>query len=171
MKSSKHFLYEIAHGAISLWQKRKLLLLALFFFSFIYPVFSQNDGKISVSGIVKDSSGAGMPNVTVTERGAKNATTTSVDGSFTINVAGTKSVLVFSSVGYEPQELKVGDQTNITISLLAANKDLSEVVVIGYGSRKKESLTGAISTVTSKDLDRVHGGSTVSSGLAGKFRF
>lgn len=168
MKSSKHFLYEIAYGAISLWQKRKLLLLALFFFSFIYPVFSQHDGKISVSGIVKDSSGAGMPNVTVTERGGKNATTTSGDGAFTINVAGTKSVLIFSSVGYEPQELKVGDQTNITISLLAANKDLSEVVVIGYGSRKKESLTGAISTVTSKDLDRVHGGSTVSSGLAGK---
>ena len=168
MKSSKHFLYEIAYGAISLWQKRKLLLLALFFFSFIHPVFSQDAGKITVSGIVKDSSGVGMSGVTVTERGTKNAITTSVDGAFTLSVAGTKSVLVFTSVGYEPQELKVGDETNITISLLAANKDLSEVVVIGYGSRKKESLTGAISTVTSKDLDRVHGGATVSSGLAGK---
>jgi hypothetical protein len=48
------------------------------------------------------------------------------------------------------------------------DKALEEVVVVGYGTQKKESLTGAIATVTSKDLERVHGGSTVSSGLAGK---
>ena len=168
MKSSKHFLDEIAYGAISLWQKRKLLLLALFLFSFSQYGFSQDTGKIPISGTVKDSSGAGMSNVTVTEKGTTNATTTSAEGAFSITVSGSKSTLVFTSVGHAPQELRVGNQTTISVSLEAANKDLSEVVVIGYGSRKKESLTGAISTITAKDFDRVHGGSTVSTGLAGK---
>jgi len=168
MKSSKHFLYEIAYGAICLWQKRKLLLLALFLFSFLQHGLSQSTGKINVNGVVTDSSGAGMADVTVAEKGKKNAVTTTADGAFSITVTGTKSVLVFTSVGSERKEIQVGEQSNISISLQPENKDLSEVVVIGYGSRKKESLTGAISTVTSKDLDRVHGGSTVSSGLAGK---
>ena len=109
-----------------------------------------------------------MANVTVSEKGKRNATSTAADGTFTINVANTGAVLVFSFVGFTSQELRVGEQTNVSVTLQSSRTDLSEVVVIGYGSRRKESLTGAISTVTSKDLDRVHGGSTVSSGLAGK---
>ena len=167
MKSSKHLLYDFGF-IVSLWQKRKLLLLALSLFSFLYPGFSQTPAGISVSGVVKDSSGTGIPNVTVAEKGKKNATSTSGDGAFTLTVAGPKSVLVFSSVGFTQQQVDIGGQTNISITLQSTKTDLSEVVVIGYGSRRKESLTGAISTVTSKDLDRVHGGSTVSSGLAGK---
>src|SRR5687768_4669868 len=161
MKSSKHFLYEIAYGAISLWRKRKLLLLASFLFSFLHPGFSQTE-KINVTGTVKDSSGAGMANVTVSERGTNNATSTNVNGDFAITVAGARSVLVFTSVGFATREVQVGNQSSIGISMQSENKDLGEVVVIGYGTRKKESLTGAISTVTAKDLDRVHGGSTVS---------
>jgi len=167
MKSSKHFCSDISHAAISLWHKR-ILLLALVLFSFFHPVFSQNNDRISVTGTVRDSSGAGLANVTVIERGTKNATSTTADGVFSINVANTKSVLIFSSVGYAQQDVRVGNQTNIIVNLQAAQQDLGEVVVVGYGTRKKESLTGAISTVTSKDLGRVHGGSTVSSGLAGK---
>ncbi|HKO82035.1 MAG TPA: TonB-dependent receptor [Chitinophagaceae bacterium] len=168
MKSSKHFFYEIAYGAISLWRKRKLLVTLLLLFSVSQYGFSQDAGKTNVTGIVKDSSGNGMANVTVAEKGTKNAVTTTTDGAFTINVANAKSILVFTSVGFEKKEVQVGDQSNLNLSLEAENKDLSEVVVIGYGSRKKESLTGAISTITAKDFDRVHGGSTVSTGLAGK---
>lgn len=88
MKSPTHSLYEIACAAIRLWQKRELLLFALFLFSFLHPVLSQNTASIAVTGAVRDSSGAGMPNVTVTERGAKNATTTTADpNSITLNVA------------------------------------------------------------------------------------
>lgn len=168
MKFFKHFLYETAYALINLWQQRKLLLLALFFFSFTHSVSAQSSGTIGVTGTVRDSAGAGMSNVTVTEKGTRNATTTTADGVFSINVAGPRSILVFTSVGYTTQEMQVGKQTNLTIALTTANKDLGEVVVVGYGTRKKESLTGAISTVTSKDLDRVHAGSTVSTGLAGK---
>lgn len=172
MKSSKQLLYDFAF-AMSLWQKRKLVLLALFLTSFLLPSFlspsfSQTPGTIAVSGVVKDSSGAGMPNVTVTERGTTNATSTGADGSFTINVTNSRSALIFSFVGHTQEIITVGNKTTISVSLRSSTTDLSEVVVIGFGTRKKESLTGAISTVTAKDLDRVHGGSTVSTGLAGK---
>jgi TonB-linked SusC/RagA family outer membrane protein len=168
MKSStKHFSYEIAHAAIVLWKKRKVPLLIFFLFSFLTPAFSQ-DAKITVTGVVRDSTGAGIAQTTVTEKGTRNATTTDVDGNYNIAVANQNSVLVFSSVGYLPQEITVGSQTSISVSLEQSATGLGEVVVVGYGTQKKGSLTGAIATVTSKDLDRVHGGATVSSALAGK---
>lgn len=168
MKSSKQLLYGFAYAVTSLWQKRKLLLLALFLFSFLLPGFSQTPTPVVVTGSVRDSSGTGMAGVTVTEKGTQNATSTGGDGTFSIPVAGPKSVLVFSSVGFSQKEVTVGNKTSITVALESSNSDLSEVVVVGFGSRKKESLTGAISTVTAKDLERVHGGSTVSTTLAGK---
>ncbi|MEJ7676975.1 MAG: SusC/RagA family TonB-linked outer membrane protein [Segetibacter sp.] len=85
-----------------------------------------------------------------------------------MNVGSTRSVLVVTSVGYASQEITVGTQTSLTVRLQQTSQALGEVVVIGYGTQKRGSLTGAIATVTSKDLDRVHGGSTVSTGLAGK---
>ena len=150
-----------------LWRKKSLLLLGFFLFS-LNAVFSQSAAKIAVTGTVVDSAGVGVPTVTVTERGTANSTATSQTGTFSISVAGTKSVLVVTSVGYAPMEVRVGNQTSLTIRLKQTSEALGEVVVVGYGTQKRGSLTGAIATVTSKDLDRVHGGSTVSSGLAGK---
>jgi TonB-linked SusC/RagA family outer membrane protein len=169
MKSSAKFsLYGIAHASMHFWQKRKFLFLALFSLFIGQSVFAQNAGRVSVSGVVRDSSGAGMSMVTVAEKGTQNVTTTGADGSFTISVANERSILVFTSVGYSPQEVRVGNQTSLSVSLTQSSGDLGEVVVIGYGTRRRESITGAISTVTSKDLDRVHAGATVSAGLAGK---
>ena len=144
-----------------------MLLLSFLIFS-LQQSFSQSGTKISVSGTVIDSAGVGVPTVTVSERGTTNSTATSQTGGFSLNVAGTRSVLVITSVGYAPMEIRVGSQTSFTIRLQQTSEALGEVVVIGYGSQKRGSLTGAIATVTSKDLDRVHGGSTVSTGLAGK---
>lgn len=149
------------------WQQKKFLLFSLFLFSFFLPAFSQNN-PVTVLGIVKDGSGNALSNATITEKGTKNATISNAEGRFTIKVAGPKSVLVVSSVGFTPQQIAVSNNTDITVSLVVAKSDLEEVVVVGYGTKKKESITGAVSSVTAKDLDRVHGGSTVSSGLAGK---
>jgi TonB-linked SusC/RagA family outer membrane protein len=168
MRILLQFHYVIADCAIGLTRQKKSLLLLLLFYIFAQPVFSQDSPPVSVKGFVRDSTGAGMANVTVAEKGTRNAVSTSIDGSFTLTIAGPNSVLVFTSVGFQRKEVKVGTQATIAMLMEPENKDLGEVVVIGYGSRKKESLTGAISTVTSKDLDRVHAGSTVSSGLAGK---
>ncbi|RYZ62925.1 MAG: SusC/RagA family TonB-linked outer membrane protein, partial [Chitinophagaceae bacterium] len=158
----------MACAATRFGQKRKVYLLALVFLCISQSVLAQDTGRIPVSGVVRDSSGVGMPMVTITEKGTQNVTTTGNDGSFSMSVANARSVLVITSIGYMPQEVTVGTQTNITVSLLSSNASMGEVVVIGYGSRRRESLTGAISTVTSKDLERVHAGATVSAGLAGK---
>ena len=167
--SFTHFLCKIVRGAVGIRRMKHLLFTALFLLPFFYVAFSQNaPQRISVSGIVRDSAGLGLAGATVLEKGTKNATATGADGSFTINVASQKSVLVISSVGYASQELRVGNRTSFLLSMQQASGDLGEVVVVGYGTRKKESLTGAISSVTSKDIDRVHAGATVSSTLAGK---
>jgi hypothetical protein len=81
----------------------------------------------------------GMPGVTIMEKGTSNVVTSGADGIFTIKVAGEHSILVFSSVGYDNQELKVGNRTNLTIGLVQGNKDLGEVIVVGYGTKKKRS--------------------------------
>lgn len=167
MKNVEHARNFFAQTLPGLWQRKKILLVAWFHLFFIVSSLAQTE-KITVTGVVKDSTGAGMAGVTVTERGTANAVSTGNDGSFSIQVANTRSRLVFTSVGFTRREVEVGTQTNIILALQAEQADLGEVVVIGYGSRKKESLTGAISTVTAKDFGRVHAGSTVSSGLAGK---
>lgn len=155
----------IAHVASCLWQKRKFLLFSMFVLSFWSPAFAQQK---TISGIVRDSSGAGLEKTTISERGTKNATATDADGKFTIKVTGENPTLVISSVGYDTKQVKAGNQTNLVISLDRQKTDMDEVIVVGYGSKKKESITGAVSSISAKDMDRVHGGSTVSSGLAGK---
>ena len=127
---------------------------------------------ISVSGTVTDEKGSPVPgvNVLVKDTGPtsrQRGTTTAPNGTYTIAVVDRNSVLVFSSVGYLNQEVTVGDQTTINLTLVETSKGLAEVIVVGYGTQRKESLTGAISAVTSKDIGRVHS-ATVSGLLAGK---
>ena len=156
----------IAQTAISFRQKQKFLLFTLLTFFAFTTAFAQE--AVTVSGVVRDSAGAAIPQSTVSEKGKKNATTTNAEGKFTLTVANSRAVLVITSVGYTPLEVPVGNQTNLSISLEQQKVSMEEVVVIGYGTKRKESLTGAISSITAKDMDRVHGGATVSSGLAGK---
>ncbi|WP_229208829.1 TonB-dependent receptor [Dyadobacter luticola] len=123
----------------------------------------------TISGTVKDDKGIGLPGVSVVLKGTQTGTSTDEKGKYTITVPNGETFLIFSFVGFLSQEIIVTEgQSAIDITMKVDDKALEEVVVVGYGTQKKESLTGAIATVTSKDLDRVHGGSTVSSGLAGK---
>lgn len=166
MKFFTHFLHPAIVSTRQKQRTRLSLLLLLFCLS-AFSAFAQN-AKVAVSGKVSDSAGRGIPDVTVTERGTRNAVSTNAEGQFNLAVNGTGSVLVFTAVGYAEQQARVGSQTTFNVSLLSASSALGEVIVVGYGTRRKESLTGAISTVTAKDIDRVHAGSTVSSTLAGK---
>jgi len=128
------------------------------------------DNSGAVHGKVVDEAGAGLPGVTVQLKGTSNGTSTDENGEYQVEVSGDNPTLVFTSVGYSPQEIVVGSRQEINVSLLQDSKQLEEIVVVGYGSKRKESLTGAISTVNSEDIEHVHGGSTVSSGLAGKIQ-
>ncbi|MGN6801868.1 MAG: SusC/RagA family TonB-linked outer membrane protein [Ginsengibacter sp.] len=139
------------------------------FFVFLSIGVKAQTGKV-ITGTVVDSTGkTPLIGVTVVANSSKKSTITGENGKFTIEVTGADKKLTFSFVGMKPVTQTLTGQSDYTIQLFPnENTDLNEVVVVGYGTQKKESLTGAISSVTSKDIDRVHGGSTVSSTLAGK---
>ncbi len=123
----------------------------------------------TIAGLVTEESGDPLPGVSVVLKGTQTGASTDAFGRFALSVPDGPATLVFSFVGFLSQEIEVStSQTTVNASMKVDTKALEEVVVVGYGTQRKESLTGAIATVTSKDLDRVHGGATVSSGLAGK---
>ena len=106
----------------------------------------------NISGTVIDQDNdEGLPGVNVVEKGTSNGTVTNVNGAYTLEVAE-DATLVFSSVGYSSQEVPVGNQSVIDISMSADVQELQELVVIGYGSREKKDLTGSISQINSKDI-------------------
>jgi TonB-linked SusC/RagA family outer membrane protein len=93
-----------------------------------------------------------LPGANVSLKGTTRGTTTDAQGRYRISLTGDNPVLIFSSVGAVSQEITVGAQTAINISLGTDSRSLNEVVVIGYGTQKKSQLTGAISSVTSKQI-------------------
>ncbi len=100
----------------------------------------------TVSGTVTDENGEGLPGATIQEKGTTNGTITDVSGRFTISVPE-DATLTVSFVGYETVEVPVSNRTVIDVQLETNVEALKEVVVIGYGTAKKEDLTGAIATV------------------------
>jgi len=124
--------------------------------------------KLTVSGTVVDTTGEALIGVSIKAKGTPTGVASDARGRFILAVPDLNGTLVVSYVGFTTQEVPINGQTNLRIRLKSANSVLQEVVVTGYGTQKRESITGAISSVTSKDLDRVHAGATVSSGLAGK---
>lgn len=107
---------------------------------------------IQISGKVADSKGIPLPGVSVSEKGTANGIITDTNGNFKLSVASQSAVLVFRFVGYITQELAVGSQTTFSIVLAEDVKSLNEVVVVGYGTQKKRDLTGAITSLNSKDI-------------------
>lgn len=111
--------------------------------------FSQH----SVSGTVKDMDGNTLPGVNVTIQGTTVGTITDVQGQYKLDVPGNDAVLVFSFIGFSNEVITVGDQKQIDVLLMPDIEALSEVLVIGYGTMKKEDKTGAVSQVTADELN------------------
>ena len=106
----------------------------------------------TVEGKVLEEDGAALPGVNVIVKGTSVGTTTDAQGGFALSVPNQDAVLVFSFIGYKSQEVPVGSQSTFEIRLTADIETLSEVVVVGYGETKKESLTSAITSVKGKEL-------------------
>jgi len=114
-----------------------------------YSGGDKQDG--SVSGVVKDAAGQPLPGVSVALKGTSTGTVTDAEGMFTINTAGVgEPVLVLSYIGFESQEVAVGNRASFDVSLQEDTEALSEVVVVGYGTQKKVNLTGAVDQVGSE---------------------
>ena len=107
---------------------------------------------ITVTGTVVDTEGLTMPGVNIIVKGTTTGVITDIDGNFRISVPDKNSVLVFSFVGYTAQDIVVGNQTNIKVTLQADALELEDVVVVGYGVQKKKLVTGATSQVKGEDI-------------------
>ncbi|MFV5700964.1 SusC/RagA family TonB-linked outer membrane protein [Flavobacterium sp. XS2P12] len=107
----------------------------------------------TVKGVVSDSSGP-LPQVNVAVKGTAINTATDFDGNYTINNVDSNAVLVFSYIGFLTKEIAVKGNTVINVVLVEDSQKLEEVVVVGYTSQKKASITGAVSTVDLADLSK-----------------
>ncbi|EON75425.1 SusC, outer membrane protein involved in starch binding [Lunatimonas lonarensis] len=113
--------------------------------------YSQNR---TVTGQVTDAdSGEELPFVNVLIKGSSTGTTTDIDGTYSIEVPSSEATLLFSFIGFQPQEVVVGNRSIVDVSLQGALKQLDEVVVVGYGTQRKADITGSVGSVTREDFN------------------
>ena len=103
-----------------------------------------NADQLQVSGTVSDNNGQPLPGASIVEKGTTNGTQTDFDGNYTIALTDKKAILVFSYIGFVSQEISVQDKTVVNVSLKEDAAKLDEVIVVGYGSSKRNDLTGSI---------------------------
>ncbi len=123
--------------------------------------------QITVAGTVTDEQNQPMESVSVVMKGTTQGVVTTKDGRYTISLPGGDAVLVFSSVGYETKEIPVNGRSVINVSLSPKANGLNDVVVVGYGTQKKGTITGSIATVKTEDITVAPVASTINS-LAGR---
>ncbi|MBC5993189.1 SusC/RagA family TonB-linked outer membrane protein [Pontibacter cellulosilyticus] len=130
---------------------RKLLLMSLVLtLTLLNQAVAQSK---TVSGKVTDQTNAqGLPGVAVVVKGTSVGTTTSADGTYSINVPANSNTLVFRFIGYLPVEKTIGNTSTINVGMALDNKQLQEVVVTGYATKSKEEFTGAAASVTGEAI-------------------
>jgi len=121
----------------------------LFFFS---AAFSQQK---TVTGRVTDQDAKPLSNATVTVKGTNVSTTTNADGQYSITLPANANTLVFSYVGYQVNETNIQGNNSVSITMQPQSNSMNEVVVIGYGVTKRKDVTGAISSVTASQIEKV----------------
>lgn len=112
-------------------------------------------GQKTVSGRVS-SGNETLAGVTINEKGTGNSTFSDVNGRYTIRVQGSNPTLVFTFVGFDSQEVAVGERTEVNVSLTESSTSLDEVVIIGYGQAKKSDLTGSVSSMNAESIQRTN---------------
>lgn len=129
--------------------ERFILFASLFLFHVCaVPLFAQNN----VRGSVRDSKGESLIGVNVMLKGTNHGTVSDVNGEFTLNVENRNAILELSYVGFKTQEVALQGKTLLNIVMTEDTELLDEVVVVGYGSQKKISVTGAISSVSEREI-------------------
>ncbi|WP_240163916.1 SusC/RagA family TonB-linked outer membrane protein [Spirosoma taeanense] len=120
------------------------------------PIRHKQPAVLPINGKVVDAAGEAVPGATVVLKGSSSlGTTTDAEGGFTLNVPDGSTALVVSSIGYVTQEVAISNRTQIVVTLQSDVKALSEVVVTGYSSQSRRDITGAVTTVDTKELTKV----------------
>lgn len=128
------------------------LLLAL-----IANTYLVSAATVTISGRILDSNGEPLFGATVAEKGTTNGVAADIDGFYTLEVDD-KSLLIYQNVGFETQEMSIGNRTVINVSLSEEFNELDEVIVMAYGTKKKRDVVGSVAKVRSEDLTTVAGG-------------
>ena len=108
----------------------------------------------TLTGKIVDEKNNALPGVSVVVKGTTTGTTANTDGNFSLTVNDAAQILTFSFIGYTSQDVTIGNQTTFSVTLLPSNEELTEVVVVGYGTQSAATVTGAVSNVQAKDLIR-----------------
>lgn len=132
-----------------LTKRSRLLVFILFFVNF--TSYAQQVIKGTVNS---KSDGSSLPGVSITIKGTTFGTSTNTEGKYSLSVPSESSILIITYLGFNTQEVNVAGRNNINIQLVESASALDEVVVIGYGSIQRKDITGAVSTVTSKDFQK-----------------
>ncbi|WP_375433724.1 SusC/RagA family TonB-linked outer membrane protein [uncultured Hymenobacter sp.] len=131
------------------------------------PLPSASVAFMNLTGTVRDAKGEGIPGVSVVLKGTTTGTATDAKGVFRINAPTGNETLVFSSIGFKKQEIDIAGRTSLDIVLVDDAAALDEVVVVGYGTQSRVSLTGAVATVDMKAIEELPVGS-LSTAIAGQ---
>lgn len=129
---------------------KKVLLMLFFLSSAVSLTLAQE--RIVTGKITSGEDGSALPGVNVILKGTATGTITDIDGNYSISVPGGEAVLTYSSVGFKGQEIPVGNQSVLNLTLMPDVKALEEIVITGYGSQIKRDVTGSIAKVKSEEL-------------------
>lgn len=128
----------------------------------------QEQPTLKITGKITDENGEPLIGVNIQEEGTTNGVVSDINGDYTIyNITGESSVLIFSYIGYTSRKITVGNQRNLNVRMNPDTQNLEEVVVVGFGSQKRESVIGAISTVKPSTF-QVSQSRSISNNLAGQ---
>ena len=153
-KQFNQFLLKINLNMKQTLKKRNPLLglkLVLFLLLTGFTTFNL-DAQEKVTGVVKDSGGTTLPGVSVLQKGTTRGTSTDFDGNYSIELTVGQKTLVFSYLGFKKVEIPIRGKKVINVTLEEESESLDEIVIVGYGTQKKESVVGAIAQVKGADL-------------------
>ena len=128
----------------------KIILSSLI--SMLFPVLLAAQGRFEVKGKVFDVSGQPLVGVNVTVKGANVGTITDIDGNFSLKERADGELLTISYIGFVAQEIRIKGQGPLNITLVETAQNLSEIQVIGYGQKKKVTMTGAVVSINTAEL-------------------
>ena len=144
--------------------KKIFMLLAFVCIFGLHTMYAQS---LKVSGKVSDETGIPLPGVSVVVKGTTTGGITNIDGVYQVDVPQSSSIIVFSFMGMQTQEVVVNGRSEININLIQSTKGLDEVVVVGYGTQKKANLTGSVSSVKMDEIVGDRPVNTIASAIQG----